>query len=101
MNISLLNKCLLNTYYLLGTGLITENISINKRNEKMFQEKWSEDKESELKGREEEEVSEKVTGGICRPLECGAAPLIALRKTEYKHLFLISNSQIKAISKAW
>ena len=75
----------------------------NKQKERkdMFQEKWSVDKESKLKGREEEEVSEKVTGGICWPLECGAAPLIALPKTEYKHLFLISNSWIKAISKAW
>ena len=67
----------------------------------MFQEKWSEDKGSELKGHEEKEMSEKVTGGICRPLECGAAPLIALPKTEYKYLFPMSNSRIKAISKAW
>ena len=29
----------------------------------MFQEKWSEDKGSELKGHEEKEMSEKVTGG--------------------------------------
>ena len=35
MNISLLNKQLLNTYYMLGTELITENISINRRNEKI------------------------------------------------------------------
>ena len=72
-----------------------------KERKDMLQEKWSEDKESELKGCEEEEVSEKVTGVVCRPLECGAAPLIALPKTEYKHLFLISNSRIKANSKAW
>ena len=32
---SLINKYLLNTYYLLGTLLITENTSINKRNEKI------------------------------------------------------------------
>ena len=41
----------------------------------MFQEKWSEDKGSELKSHEEKEMSEKVTGGICRPLECGALSL--------------------------
>ena len=37
----------------------------NKQKERkdMFQEKWSENKESELKGREEKEMSEKVTGG--------------------------------------
>ena len=35
MNISLLNKYLLNTYYMLGTGLMTENTSISKRNEKI------------------------------------------------------------------
>ena len=75
----------------------------NKQKERkdMFQEKWSENKESELKGCEEEEMSEKVTGGMCQLLECGAAPLIAFPKIEYKYPFLISNSRIKAISKAW
>ena len=31
----------------------------------MFHEKWSKEAESELKGHEEEEMSEKMTGGIC------------------------------------
>ena len=61
---SLINKYLLNTYYLLGTVLITENFNKQKEWKDMFQEKWSKETESELKGHEEEEMSEKVTGGI-------------------------------------
>ena len=60
---SLINKYLLNTYYLLGTVLITENFNKQKEWKDTFQEKWSKGTESELKGREEEEMSEKVTGG--------------------------------------
>ena len=52
----------------------------------MFHEKWSKETESELKDREEEEMSEKE--GLCWYLEYATAPLIALGKIEYKHLFL-------------
>ena len=59
-----------------------------KERKDMFQEKWSEDKESELKGREEKEMSEKVTGGIGWYLENATAPIIVPSKIEYKYLFL-------------
>ena len=55
----------MNTYYLLGTVLITENFNKQEEWKDMFQEKWSKETESELKGCEEEEMSEKMTGGIC------------------------------------
>ena len=54
----------------------------------MFHEKWSKETESELKVREEEEMSENVTKGICWYLENATAPLIVLGKIEYKYLFL-------------
>ena len=54
----------------------------------MFHENWSKETESELKDREEEEMSENVAEGICWYLENATAPLIALGKIEYKHLFL-------------
>ena len=78
----------MNTYYLLGTVLITENFKKQKEWKDMFQEKWSKETESELKGHEEEEMSEKVTGGICWYLENATAPIIVLSKIEYKYLFL-------------
>ena len=85
---SLINKYLLNTYYLLGTVLITENFNKQKEWKDTFQEKWSKGTESELKGREEEEMSEKVTGGIGWYLENATAPIIVPSKIEYKYLFL-------------
>ena len=100
---SLINKYLLNTYYLLGTVLITENFKKQKEWKDMFQEKWSKETERELKGREEEEMSEKVTA-VTFP------NMLIWKMLQHLSLYLprlstsicsfISDSQIKAISKA-